>query len=49
MSPMPSSAGNTRGLIEAVRIPLHETDKVKSSAGNTRGLIEAAWLGWRAR
>ena len=38
-----SSAGNTRGLIEAFRAPFHELfdPSLMSSAGNTRGLIEA--------
>ena len=37
-----SSAGNTRGLIEAMRVLQFVTLTYKSSAGNTRGLIEAA-------
>ena len=36
-----SSAGNTRGLIEAGVVPSHSSSKRQSSAGNTRGLIEA--------
>ena len=36
-----SSAGNTRGLIEAVAGDPQNFHNVKSSAGNTRGLIEA--------
>ena len=42
-----SSAGNTRGLIEANRW-LHQAAGVdESSAGNTRGLIEAERAGRR--
>ena len=37
-----SSAGNTRGLIEAVDQPSGVPSCWASSAGNTRGLIEAA-------
>ena len=36
-----SSAGNTRGLIEATQRRLVNTGSKGSSAGNTRGLIEA--------
>ena len=36
-----SSAGNTRGLIEATDQPRRDDDSDMSSAGNTRGLIEA--------
>ena len=36
-----SSAGNTRGLIEAVATRRILVDTTASSAGNTRGLIEA--------
>ena len=37
-----SSAGNTRGLIEAPRWrAVRVASKTASSAGNTRGLIEA--------
>ena len=38
---LPSSAGNTRGLIEAVLIVFVIAETYPSSAGNTRGLIEA--------
>ena len=37
-----SSAGNTRGLIEGVRIARVHRKRSESSAGNTRGLIEGA-------
>ena len=40
-----SSAGNTRGLIEATQSPEQQHHRGESSAGNTRGLIEA----WCAR
>ena len=36
-----SSAGNTRGLIEAQRARALHKRYQRSSAGNTRGLIEA--------
>ena len=36
-----SSAGNTRGLIEACSSPAADPEHRQSSAGNTRGLIEA--------
>ena len=39
---MESSAGNTRGLIEASASRLRCPGASRSSAGNTRGLIEAA-------
>ena len=38
---MESSAGNTRGLIEAAFSRLAVRPSSESSAGNTRGLIEA--------
>ena len=38
---MVSSAGNTRGLIEAAGRPRAAPSPTPSSAGNTRGLIEA--------
>ena len=39
----PSSAGNTRGLIEAIRGGVGRRRRARvSSAGNTRGLIEAS-------
>ena len=38
---MTSSAGNTRGLIEATTRPRSRPGRSPSSAGNTRGLIEA--------
>ena len=40
---MRSSAGNTRGLIEATTRKQYLVFHSTSSAGNTRGLIEA-WL-----
>ena len=42
-----SSAGNTRGLIEAGGPATCPLASEPSSAGNTRGLIEAG-AGWRA-
>ena len=36
-----SSAGNTRGLIEAYVLQVPGLSETWSSAGNTRGLIEA--------
>ena len=36
-----SSAGNTRGLIEATSARMSAIGRIASSAGNTRGLIEA--------
>ena len=36
-----SSAGNTRGLIEALAASCAISRVTRSSAGNTRGLIEA--------
>ena len=41
-TPFWSSAGNTRGLIEAVSCVARVSRFFTSSAGNTRGLIEAA-------
>ena len=41
-----SSAGNTRGLIEAMMETHLSIHRVASSAGNTRGLIEAAATPW---
>ena len=38
----PSSAGNTRGLIEAAGGADEAVEMTESSAGNTRGLIEAS-------
>ena len=40
-SPSASSAGNTRGLIEARVLRFALARRAESSAGNTRGLIEA--------
>ena len=37
------SAGNTRGLIEALEVENAKQNEVLPSAGNTRGLIEAAY------
>ena len=44
-----SSAGNTRGLIEAGSGGLGTDFDCESSAGNTRGLIEARWRRGRGR
>ena len=44
MSPTESSAGNTRGLIEALGGERGKLAPGRSSAGNTRGLIEAVSL-----
>ena len=44
MSRVKSSAGNTRGLIEAtITASGNALGAIASSAGNTRGLIEASW------
>ena len=45
---MASSAGNTRGLIEALAPWSRRGAAPPSSAGNTRGLIEAAAQTWSA-
>ena len=41
LPPSTSSAGNTRGLIEALAKNKNTLTAIASSAGNTRGLIEA--------
>ena len=44
-----SSAGNTRGLIEADQVGRGVDSLMSSSAGNTRGLIEAWPKSWKPK